>query len=115
MRVRITLLACMLVVASPVTLVSAVELDGWCLSADPCGGAMPIRNGHFTICEAECRLRNPVSVRDMDATLYDVICSGDSHPLSKERWFFSKYSDWQEKEHVVAVNPRGLKVLERCE
>ena len=71
------------------TLVMAQGVDGlyrpdadwaedWdCRSVGQDGGAVEIRDGVFHGVEAQCKLTNPVSVRDMDATLYDAICTGE--------------------------------------
>lgn len=40
------------------------------------GGALKIENDIFYGVEVECRMTNPVSVNDMDATLYTMQCSG---------------------------------------
>ena len=40
------------------------------------GGALVIKDGIFHGVEMECRMENPVDVRDMDAYLYDMECSG---------------------------------------
>ncbi|MDG1862642.1 MAG: hypothetical protein P8J02_05405 [Yoonia sp.] len=37
---------------------------------------MKIENGIFYGVEVECRMTSPVSVNDMDATLYTMQCSG---------------------------------------
>ena len=40
------------------------------------GGSLKIENGIFYGVEVECRMTSPVSVNDMDATLYTMQCSG---------------------------------------
>ena len=41
------------------------------------GGALKIEDGIFYGVEMECRMTRPVSVVDMDATLYTMACSGN--------------------------------------
>lgn len=51
------------------------------------GGALVIENGIFHGVEMECRMENPVNVRDMDAYLYDMECSGDGSAWSARALF----------------------------
>ena len=41
------------------------------------GGAIEIEDGIFKGVELQCRMTRPVSVVDMDATLYTMQCSGE--------------------------------------
>ncbi|MHC0051917.1 hypothetical protein [Actibacterium sp. D379-3] len=41
------------------------------------GGALKIEDGVFHGVEMQCRMENPVDVRDMDAALYDMSCNGE--------------------------------------
>jgi len=41
------------------------------------GGALKIEDGVFYGVEMQCQMQNPVDVRDMDAVLYDMECSGE--------------------------------------
>ncbi|WP_425099511.1 hypothetical protein [Tropicibacter sp. S64] len=57
---------------------SASPLDGMCVQrkAEGCdAGTAPFQGGRLAICGSTCRLSNPVNVRNMDATLYDLACS----------------------------------------
>ena len=45
------------------------------------GGALEIREGIFYGVEMQCLMTRPVNVVDMEATLYDMQCSGEA-----ERW-----------------------------
>ncbi|MGR3485567.1 MAG: hypothetical protein ACU0BF_09490 [Paracoccaceae bacterium] len=47
------------------------------------GGAVEIAGGIFRGVELECRMENPVDVRDMDAVLYDMTCSGEDDAWSE--------------------------------
>lgn len=41
------------------------------------GGALAVKDGHFIGVESDCELTVPVKVRDMDAFLYDAVCSAE--------------------------------------
>lgn len=114
MRALQFLLAGMILVSIPIPVASGIDLNGWCMPDDGCDGPIPFRDGRFDQCEASCKLTNPVSVRDMDATLYDVSCVAD-FPFKDRRWFVGKYIDWQDKEHVIIVEHDRFQILERCE
>lgn len=52
--------------------------EGWdCRSVGMDGGALEVRDGMFFGVESACELTNPVTVRDLDATLFDAVCSGE--------------------------------------
>ncbi len=46
-------------------------------------GNVEIRDGHISYYESGCRLSNPVSVRGMNAVLYDGKCSGEGSEWNK--------------------------------
>lgn len=56
----------------------AQGLDGLCFQGSGCTGPVPITGNSFFTCEANCVMENPVQVRGLDATLFDVTCRGDS-------------------------------------
>jgi hypothetical protein len=85
----------------------------WCIPGDGCTGPEPITPDGFNTCEETCSLRNPVPVRGMDATLYDVSCRGDS--LNYEyRTMIGHYSDEQGKQRAFMIGRFGPAELERC-
>lgn len=47
------------------------------------GGALLIEDGIFHGVEMECRMTRPVSVVDMDATLYTMQCTGEGSVWSE--------------------------------
>jgi hypothetical protein len=56
----------------------AAWADYWnCKTIGLDGGAMSIAGNVFTAVENQCTLTNPTAIRDMDATLYDVVCSAE--------------------------------------
>jgi hypothetical protein len=95
---------------------SAQELRGWCFAADECMGVqIPIGSGTYNTCEETCTLTNPVSVRGMEATLYDEVCQGDwmAHgSITNRVMFISQVSD---QIRMFAVREHWITELERCE
>ena len=63
----------------------AGEFDGkyrlnksWnCADVGSDGGAIMIDKGMFHGVESSCKMKKPTKVRDLDATLYDIECSGE--------------------------------------
>ena len=47
------------------------------------GGALQIKDGQFFGVENTCDLTNPTPVRDMNATLFDMICSAEGESYSE--------------------------------
>jgi len=71
-------------------------------------GVIQIRRGVLSGTENDCRMTNPVEVRDMDATLYDLQCQGEG-------------MGWQERAMIirsgngVVIARRGYaQEFERC-
>lgn len=46
-------------------------------SSEADGSLLKIEEDIFYGTESQCRMTNPVEVRDMSATLYDMICTGE--------------------------------------
>ncbi|WP_249138923.1 hypothetical protein [Actibacterium sp. MT2.3-13A] len=53
------------------------------------GGALMVRDGIFHGVEMQCRMENPVSVRGMDAVLYDMACSGEGSAWTARALFMT--------------------------
>ncbi len=47
------------------------------------GGALKIEGGVFYGVESQCRMSVPVNVRDMDAVLYDMVCTGEGEEWTR--------------------------------
>lgn len=47
------------------------------------GGALAIRDGKLIGVESVCEMSNPVSVRDMDAVLYDLECMSEGESVTE--------------------------------
>lgn len=58
------------------------------------GGALRIEDGVLHGVENTCEMTDPVDVRDMDATLFDMVCEGAGDGAAfTDRAFFSKAAD----------------------
>ncbi len=56
---------------------------------------IPFKGMTIDFCEATCTLGNPVSVRDLDATLYDLSCLSDHPNAGSRRVLILRQTDWQ--------------------
>ena len=91
----------------------ANDFIGWCFASDACVGPSRITRQGFETCEETCSMNNPVSVRGLNATLYDVVCRGDWGGY-EHRMLFMKYADGDGNQRALAVGPNGSEELERC-
>lgn len=85
--------------------VSAQNLSGLCLDMREEGCMpryVPFSGNGIGFCEESCQLTAPTEVRGMDATLYDLHCSGDYGEipdmrvmlLSQQSEMFGRQSYW---------------------
>ncbi|MGI9402328.1 MAG: hypothetical protein ACR2O0_13830 [Rhizobiaceae bacterium] len=94
----------------------AGEFDGWCLPANDCDGKpTPIENDSFQTCGEKCEMQDPVTVRDMDALLYDVVCSGEQGTSDPERMMFIRQTDSQGKVTASIVTNDTTRKLQPCD
>ncbi|MCG3269384.1 hypothetical protein [Yoonia sp. I 8.24] len=47
------------------------------------GGSLEIKDGIFYGVEMQCRMTNPVDINDMDATIFQMECSGEGQTWSE--------------------------------
>ncbi len=47
------------------------------------GGSLEIKDGIFHGVEMQCRMTNPVDINDMDATIFQMECSGEGQTWSE--------------------------------
>ena len=106
-------LAALAVIIGMSTSAHANDFVGWCFVGE-CVGEAPITADGFFTCEENCTMSNPVRVIGMDATLYDVSCTGDSGNY-QQRMLFMKCSDFRGDPKALALSPSGPEELERCE
>lgn len=59
------------------------------------GGALKIEDGTFFGAESQCRMTQPVNVRDMEAVLYDMVCTGEGE-------------DWQQRAMFMTAADGGI-------
>lgn len=91
----------------------AGEFDGWCFPGDGCTGDEPVSDDTFQTCEANCKMTNPTHVNNMDALLYDVVCTSDNSGPESERMFFMRYVSGGDT-HVLVAHKFGSTELVRC-
>jgi hypothetical protein len=72
-----------------------LAVDGDCARIGEPGGALKIEDGVLTGVDSTCRMTNPVNVRDMDAQLFDMACSGEG-------------LDWVERAMVMRAADGGV-------
>ncbi|MGH1576761.1 hypothetical protein [Planktotalea sp.] len=87
-----------------------VDYKDWdCKNVGMDGGALQIKDGQFFGVESACDLTNPTPVRDMNATLFDMICSAEGETFS-ERILIMHTEDG-----VLTVRDQGyVSELTRC-
>jgi len=86
--------------------------DGFCFAGGPCTGPIEIRDNGFDQCERTCVMENPVEVRGLRASLYDVTCRGDIR-LIYERMMFLWVGEGHETQ-LVAITDDRIETLTRC-
>ena len=94
----------------------ATNPNGLCIPAYGCmKGKERIKNGRWSQCGGTCRLKNPVDVRDMNATLYDAQCSSRDGSVT-ERVMFSSIPGRKGKgKATVMLTSYGLLKLQSCD
>lgn len=85
----------------------------WCIPGNACADPEPIAASGFNTCEESCQMRNPVAIRGLDATLFDVSCKGDYGGI-EYRMIMGEYDDGQGNRKAYIVRPDGPEELERC-
>ena len=98
----------------PIRLPGGSEIDPYhCIPSEP-NGAILVEGDAYGEVEGWCRMANPVAVRDMNATLFDVTCQGDWGSRT-DRQLFMLYRDKDDRERLLIVDPSGSSEWERCE
>lgn len=84
MRFALALILCpVIVAATPYDGTYRQNANSECLLVGVYGGALRIEDGIFYGVEMECRMTRPVTVVNMDATLYTMRCSGEDQIWSE--------------------------------
>lgn len=92
------------------------SLSGFCLDMREPGCMpryLPFRGLTIDFCEETCTLTNPVNVRDLDATLYDMECLADYDSpmpgrvmlLSQTRWDGRQQLSFIDRHETLAIVP----------
>jgi len=71
--------------------------------------AFRIGGGQMQGIESVCRMTNPVPVRDLGATLYDMDCQGEG-----ERWSYRNFLMLNREGALVMINDGDVTILARC-
>ena len=90
---------------------AGVSGEGWdCKNIGIDGGALAIANGAFFGVESRCSLANATAIRDMDATLFDMVCMGEGETWTRRVMLMST-------QNGIAIIENGGEVshLARCE
>lgn len=74
------------------------------------GGSLKIEDGIFYGVEVECRMTKPVSVNDMDATLYTMQCSGGDQNWTERAMLMQN----KETDGIIMVWNGYAFVYDRC-
>lgn len=74
------------------------------------GGSIEIRDGIFHGVEMSCRMTNPINVVNMDATLYNMICSGEGQSWEERAMMMNA----AEGDGVIMLWDGYAFVYERC-
>lgn len=101
------------IILLPVLTASSMSAADWCIPGEGCTDAEPIDGKSFNTCEETCTMRNATPVRDMDATLFDVTCEGDSSN-SQYRMLMGQFKGFDGGTRAYIVTPNGPQELERC-
>jgi hypothetical protein len=88
--------------------------DAYTCDPQEVDGATPVRGNWYGETEGECTLANPTAVRGLNATLFDVTCSGDWGSLDR-RELFMLYRDQDGNERLLIVGPDGATTFVRCQ
>lgn len=82
-----------LAAASPYDGIYRQNANAECALVGADGGSLEIREGIFYGVEVECRMTRPVSVVNMDATLYTMQCSGEGQSWSERAMLMQDAED----------------------
>lgn len=74
------------------------------------GGSLKIEDGIFYGVEVECRMTKPVSVNDMDATLYTMQCSGGDQSWTERAMLMES----KENDGLIMVWNGYAFIYDRC-
>ncbi|MFQ6553611.1 hypothetical protein AAD018_014835 [Aestuariibius insulae] len=86
------------VAAGPFDGVYRQSAEADCTAIGVEGGALKIEGGVFTGVDNSCRMERPVSIVDMDAKIYDMVCTGEG-------------SDWQARAIVMRAADGGIVMM----
>jgi hypothetical protein len=98
---------------APIILPDGTVIDPYACATDEAEGTVPIEGNTYSDAESNCTMSNPVSVRGLDATLFDVTCRGEWGSRT-QRELFLLYRETDDQERLLMVRPDGAAEFERC-
>jgi hypothetical protein len=75
------------------------------------GGSLEISDGIFHGVEMQCRMTNPIDINDMEATIYQMECSGEGQTWTERAIMMN---DAEETGIIMVWNGYAFR-YERCE
>ena len=91
------------------------NFDGLCFDGGGCTGLVEITDGQLGFCEESCQLGNPIAVKGMNGTLFDVQCVSDSYVgKTTARMFFLRYGTEINGEIGLIATNDGSYSLRNC-
>ncbi|WGW05519.1 hypothetical protein [Tropicibacter oceani] len=95
--------------------------DGLCLDNVEAGcndRFIPFGGHSIGICEATCTLENPVNLRAMEGTLYDVTCQGDGpeygNEIGSDRVLVLKQSGYEDGPRLSLIGTNYTRAIVPC-
>jgi hypothetical protein len=79
------------------------------VGTDSVNFAFRIGDGLLRGVESACRMTNPVAVRDLGATLYDMECQGEG-----DSWTYRNFLMLDREGALVMINDGYVSILSRC-
>lgn len=96
---------------------SAESLTGFCLDNLDAGcldRLIPFDGNSIGFCEETCELTKPTAVRDLNATLYDFVCRGDSATGGGGRVMILRQKDWNGKSTISFIDEHETRPVVQC-
>ena len=93
------------------------SLSGYCLDMREVGCMprfLPFEGMSINFCEESCTLNNPVNVRDLEATLYDMECSADYDSPMPGRVMLLSQTRWDGRQQLSFIDRRETLAIVPC-
>jgi hypothetical protein len=93
------------------------SLSGYCIDFLGPGCTdryVPFRGLTIDFCEETCTLTNPVNVRGLEATLYDMECAADYDSPMPGRVMVLSQTRWDGRQQMSFIDRHGTQPIVRC-